>query len=75
MNILDNDDKSMVDSKGRKAVRDLVQFVPFNEFKHDPALLSKEVLAELPDQLVEYMELMHIPPKPPHGIINFNFIV
>ncbi|CAK86273.1 unnamed protein product (macronuclear) [Paramecium tetraurelia] len=65
MNILDNDDKSMVNSKGFKAIRDLVQFVPFNEFKNDPALLSKEVLAELPDQLVEYMELMKIPPKPP----------
>lgn len=49
MNILDNDDKSMVNSKGFKAIRDLVQFVPFNEFKNDPALLSKEVLAELPD--------------------------
>ncbi|CAD8052802.1 unnamed protein product [Paramecium sonneborni] len=68
MSILDNDDKSMVDSKGNKAIRDLVQFVPFNEFKNDPALLSKEVLAELPDQLVEYMELMNIPPKPPHNI-------
>ncbi|CAD8081247.1 unnamed protein product [Paramecium sonneborni] len=65
MNILDNDDKTMLNSKGQKAVRDLVQFVAFNQFKHDSALLSKEVLAELPDQLVEYMELMKIDPKPP----------
>ncbi|CAD8087146.1 unnamed protein product [Paramecium sonneborni] len=65
MNILDNDDKNMLNSKGQKAVRDLVQFVPFNQFKQDLTLLSKEVLAELPDQLVEYMELMKIPPKPP----------
>ncbi|CAD8067375.1 unnamed protein product [Paramecium primaurelia] len=74
MNILDNDDKSMVNSFGQKAKRDLVQFVPFNEFKHDPTLLSKEVLAELPDQLVEYMELMKIPPKPPTYQKNQNFM-
>ncbi|CAD8151829.1 unnamed protein product [Paramecium octaurelia] len=65
MTILDNDDNSMVNSKGQKALRDLVQFVPFNQFKHDSTLLSREVLAELPNQLVEYMELMKIPPKPP----------
>lgn len=49
MNILDNDDLSMADSFGRKAQRDLVQFVPFNEFKGNPELLAKNVLEELPD--------------------------
>lgn len=69
METLDNDDMSMVDSKGRKAIRDLVQFVPFEEFKGDAVLLAKEVLAELPDQVVEYMELTKQPPKPPNSII------
>jgi Copine len=55
MEKLDNDDMSMVDSQGRKAKRDLVQFVPFNEFKANSELLAKNVLEELPDQLVEYM--------------------
>ncbi|CAD8209885.1 unnamed protein product [Paramecium octaurelia] len=70
MMILDNDNKTMVDSKGNKATRDLVQFVPFNQFKSDPSRLSKEVLEELPNQLVEYMELVGIRPKPPKSKLN-----
>ena len=49
MQKLDNDDLSMVDSRGKKAQRDLVQFVPFNEFKENSDLLAKKVLEELPD--------------------------
>jgi hypothetical protein len=58
MDVLDNDDGSMRDQQGRKAKRDLVQFVPFNEFKNNPELLAKNVLKELPDQLVDYMTLV-----------------
>ncbi|CAD8198403.1 unnamed protein product [Paramecium octaurelia] len=65
MKILDNDNKSMVDSKGNKAIRDLVQFVPFNQFRGDPTQLSNKVLEELPTQLLEYMKLVEISPKPP----------
>eukprot|EP00828_Plagiopyla_frontata_P028001 TRINITY_DN3627_c0_g1_i9.p1 TRINITY_DN3627_c0_g1~~TRINITY_DN3627_c0_g1_i9.p1 ORF type:complete len:494 (-),score=38.94 TRINITY_DN3627_c0_g1_i9:542-2023(-) len=54
MEILDGDD-GLWDSKGRKAQRDLVQFVPFNQFNGDPIKLAEEVLEELPRQLVEYM--------------------
>jgi hypothetical protein len=60
---LDNDDLSLCDSKGRKAQRDLVQFVPFNEFRNNPELLAKNVLEELPDQLVEYFELINRKPN------------
>ncbi|CAD8192936.1 unnamed protein product [Paramecium pentaurelia] len=65
MKILDNNNKTMVDSKGNRAIRDLVQFVPYNQFKSDPTQLSKKVLEELPIQLVEYMKLVDIRPKPP----------
>lgn len=51
MEILDGD-KGLVDSSGRKAERDLVQFVPYNDFKNDPAALARTVLEELPDQVV-----------------------
>ena len=34
--------------------RDIVQFVPFEEFKSDPYLLAKETLAEVPSQLLSY---------------------
>ena len=34
MNQLDDDDCQLVDSKGRKTTRDLVQFVQFKKFKN-----------------------------------------
>ena len=49
MNTLDGDDVPLVDDMGRKTKRDLVQFVPFNEYKNNPELLAKNVLYELPD--------------------------
>jgi hypothetical protein len=42
---------------------DIVQFVPFSEFKHDPKLLAKEVLEEIPHQFLTFMERHGI--KPP----------
>ena len=58
MKALDGDD-------GVKRGRDLVQFVAFNEFKGNTALLAKEVLAELPSQLVEYKMSVGKKPNPP----------
>ncbi|CAD8107449.1 unnamed protein product [Paramecium sonneborni] len=74
MMILDNDNKSMIDSKGNKAIRDLVQFVPFNQFKSNPTQLSIEVLKELPNQLIEYMELVGIHPKCPKLINSYSHL-
>ncbi|CAD8098693.1 unnamed protein product [Paramecium primaurelia] len=63
MNILDDDEGNLKDSKGNQSYRDLVQFVPFNQFKDNPELLAKNVLQELPDQIVEYMQLVDRQPK------------
>jgi len=41
---------------------DIVQFVPFSEFKNDPRLLAKEVLEEVPRQFLYYMERKGIVP-------------
>lgn len=57
-------------SKGRVAERDIVQFVPFREFtsgenwRYSQVLLAKEVLAELPNQFLEYMKKRNIKPRP-----------
>lgn len=61
MDILDGDD-GLWDASGRKAERDLVQFVPFNKFAGDPVALAAHVLEELPFQLTEYMRLVGIMP-------------
>ena len=57
MNILDGDE-GLWDVAGRKAQRDLVQFVEFNKFEGDGTALAANVLEELPRQVVEYMKLV-----------------
>lgn len=41
-------DNGLFNSAGQRALRDLVQFVPYRNFKGDMARLAKEVLAEVP---------------------------
>lgn len=47
----------MYSSNGKKANRDIVQFVPFREVQLNPDLLAQELLAELPGQVTQYMVL------------------
>lgn len=70
MNILDGDD-IRVSYNGQYAERDIVQFVPFRDFirngTHMPtsqAALAKEVLAEIPEQFLQYMKKRGVKPKP-----------
>lgn len=59
------------DESGNKiAGRDLVQFVAFNDYKGNPSLLAKELLAELPGQLVSYKMSVGKKPNPPIVITN-----
>ncbi|CAD8139277.1 unnamed protein product [Paramecium pentaurelia] len=64
MSVLNNQFNQILDSKGNLLVRDLVQFVPFNQVKNDPVLLAKQVLAKLHNQIIQYMKLQNISPKP-----------
>ena len=62
---LDGDDVRIRNSLGQQAARDIVQFVEFNEYKNvDVSMLAEEVLREVPDQIVGYMEMMGIQPAP-----------
>ena len=65
MDILDADDEPLFDKNGRKADRDLVQFVPFNKFSNNGQLLAQEVLEEIPRQVIEYYQHQKIPPRQP----------
>ena len=62
MEALDGDEHVLKDGYGNPVLRDIIQFVPFNKFHGNGALLSKEVLAEVPSQLVHYMKLKKIVP-------------
>ncbi len=63
MKILDGDDEPLTNTRGEKCFRDIVQFVAFNEFQNDPNQLAKEVLAEIPQQIVEYYQSQGIEPE------------
>eukprot|EP00826_Nyctotherus_ovalis_P063437 TRINITY_DN9305_c0_g1_i11.p1 TRINITY_DN9305_c0_g1~~TRINITY_DN9305_c0_g1_i11.p1 ORF type:complete len:602 (-),score=182.36 TRINITY_DN9305_c0_g1_i11:111-1916(-) len=64
MKILDADDVPLYSKKlNKKMERDIVQFVPFNDFKNDHVKLAKETLEEVPRQLVSYMNSKGIPPE------------
>ncbi|XP_068597598.1 copine-7 [Brachionichthys hirsutus] len=66
MQILDGDDGVLRSPKGEPVLRDIVQFVPFRDFKTaSPAALAKCVLAEVPKQVVEYFSHKAIAPMCP----------
>jgi hypothetical protein len=53
-------------SGGRSAKRDIVQFVPFRQFAHlDPSYLAKEVLKEIPEQMLSFFRTAGIRPNAP----------
>lgn len=58
MDILDGDDDDLriIDPIGFQPIPDIVQFVKFNEFQHDVGMLAEQVLFEVPDQFVSYMQ-------------------
>jgi len=72
MEELDSDNELLRAPSGRRALRDIVQFVPFNKFLTsglNPAVgrlhLAQEVLREVPEQFIGYMKSRQIIPKPP----------
>ena len=64
MDILDADDDPLYSKRFKKHMdSDIVQFVPFNQFKKDPRALAKETLEEVPRQFLHYMESKGIVPN------------
>eukprot|EP01084_Bolivina_argentea_P066909 121970_1 len=65
MDILDADDEPLKDADGNVAMRDIVQFVPFNKISeaNDLSLLAKETLAEIPAQFMSYVKAHNIEPR------------
>ena len=64
MDTLDADDEPLYSKKYKKHMdSDIVQFVPFNDFKNDPRGLAKETLEEVPRQFLHFMQKEKIVPK------------
>ena len=60
---LDGDDAPLISSSGVRRMRDCVQFVPFNKYRYNQDELASQVLAEIPNQIVEYYSLLNIYPN------------
>jgi len=64
MDVLDADDTPLYSKKFKKYMSsDIVQFVPYSDFKNDPRLLAKETLEEVPRQFLDFMNRNNILPK------------
>ena len=65
MDILDADDVPLYSMRYMKNMAsDIVQFVPYREFKHNPSQLARETLDEIPRQLLDFMRRENINPMP-----------
>jgi len=65
MQELDSDNAMLQSTKlNKKAERDIVQFVPFSKYKDRTYELAREVLYEIPKQLLTYYEAKGIKPNP-----------
>ncbi|NWI63428.1 CPNE3 protein, partial [Todus mexicanus] len=63
MEFLDGDNGVLRSSSGEAAVRDIVQFVPFRKFQNSPKeSLAQCVLAEVPQQVVNYFSTYKLQP-------------
>ena len=55
MDVLDADEEPLYSQKYKRYMsRDIVQFVPFSEFRRDHYRLAKETLQEIPGQLTSF---------------------
>lgn len=71
MEMLDGDN-GLLRHGGRVAKRDIVQFVPFNQYVGNPARLAKAVLEEIPDQYLGYMKSYNLAPSAPTAAEAFD---
>lgn len=53
---LDGDQKALVNKKGEKCTRDIVQFVNYRKYKNNLEIFQREALMEIPAQMMNYMK-------------------
>ena len=72
MRRLDSDGSLLQNISGsHRAVRDIVQFMPFRKYNEIGAVaLAQEALVELPAQIMEYFALHNITPRIPSGLLR-----
>lgn len=72
MDKLDKQYLTLVNSKGQKAVRDIVKFIPYIKYENNIELLAEEIFSEIPHQVVEYFSIKEISPSDFEENVNKN---
>ena len=77
MELLDGDDGMLTGSDNRtRAQRDIVQFVPFRDYRgKTPEAFSSELLAEIPYQLTSFMKSRNIQPRPRQTVVQAQPVI
>jgi len=77
MEQLDGDDGMLTGSDNRtRAQRDIVQFVPFRDYRgKTPEAFSSELLAEIPYQLTSFMKSRNIKPRPRQTVVQAQPVI
>ena len=53
--------------QGKEEIRDIVEFVPFEQYRGNPQALAERTLQKLPFDVTSYMALHNIQPNPPQA--------
>lgn len=72
MDQLDADGSRLRSTSGEEQKHDNVQFVPFSQFQGSSSRLAREVLRELPDQVVTHFVSRNVLPRPPQAAPTFS---
>ena len=72
MVILDGNDERLVSRNNIKATRDLVQFIQYDKYKNNENILTKEILEEIPRQIIEFYILNNYNPDKIREIARQN---
>ena len=72
MVILDGNDVPLVSKQQIKWCRDIVQFIQYNKYKNNEHILTKEILEEIPRQIIEYYTLNSYSPDKIKKIVRLN---
>ena len=72
MDILDGNDIPLVSKQQIRWCRDIVQFIQYNKYKNNEHILTKEILEEIPRQIIEYYTQNNYNPDKIKQIVRLN---
>ena len=72
---LDGNDTPLMSSQKIKGLRDIVQFIQYNNYKNNEQKMTREILEEIPKQMIEYYTLNNFNPEKIREIAKRNSII